>query len=312
MGFEKKTENTPPEKNNQKQEIETGKANKTYEIKDGNEKQKKPQSNMKLLTLKTISDKIEQKNEKEWLIEIGKGIEENFKRMPKGGWDLLNFEYKKKYGKEVEINDIKYKIKSTTNSKRKIENEQATKRRYNGKVKVIDICKIHQIFLDEIIKAKKLQIKDRETTKKIFSETINAGIMEMINRIVASYVRSDKPNNMTDISNILYAAQITYEKATKKEAKESKWKQNIENKIKALEVLKQQVNDHLWKIKEGAKTKLKNRIQIDELKKFKIKKWNLNDMKRTALEIEETIKIYQRKIEIHENRKSFRRDNKFF
>src|ERR1700733_15893526 len=110
---------------------------------------------------------------------------------------------------------------------------------------------------------------------------------------------------MTDLARILQAIQICYQDATTRVKKPSEWKANIENKIQrmsaSIALLQKSAQAELSKEERKAGKKVMRDFGLVLIKP--------KDVTKAISMLEESVQV---KLQVHESRREFRRENQFF
>ena len=272
--------------------------------------------------LETIFNNIELCKER-WPMKMLTAVLQRYKRMPRMGWNLAHKKFCTLF--QTSISELEFKKKATSAivsdsgkrcSLKKYERDPAKR------TKTIDSLFEEKTLLESkyYIQVKEkfkclindIKIKTIDTfprTRKIPSEKLNNVLINNVDNAVKEYIITNRPKNMTDIAKILQASQMTYQEISSKEKKPSEWKENIEAKI-----LKYKIHLDLLK-----KSKDINSLNLNEQKALKklMRENNLIMNKETDIKIctdrmLESQFIYQKKLDMYEKRKLFRKENQYF
>ena len=113
---------------------------------------------------------------------------------------------------------------------------------------------------------------------------------------------------MTDLARILQAIQICYQDATTRVKKPSEWKASIENKI-------QRMSASIALLQKSAQAELSKEERKDGKKIMRDLGLILakpKDVTKAISLLEESVQVYRKKLQVHESRREFRRENQFF
>ena len=147
-------------------------------------------------------------------------------------------------------------------------------------------------------------LKKKSRTKKIYSEDIKYDVIEMINIVIQNDQMITNIYNLSDLNNMFYAAQKTYEDVTKKTKIKSVWKESIEKKIKELD-------DQLNVLKDLDINKNVSKEVKKVCKKLKIHS-NDQQIEKAKDVIMERINVHKKKLMMNDKRNKFRSDNRRF
>ena len=165
-------------------------------------------------------------------------------------------------------------------------------------------------------KKKKLKIiipktTDRVRTRKVPQRCVDEEVLAGLNMILAQVARAKAPATLDDISLLLYTAQTAYQELTHRERSPSPWRASIEAKIARCESEGGRLAEHIANLRNKRRASMGVEVR-KILRREGARKWDVNDITRAKVDIEERAAVYRKKIESHERRRSFRRTNDFF
>ena len=146
---------------------------------------------------------------------------------------------------------------------------------------------------------------NRMRTKKIYSQEVNHDIIEILNIVIQTEKLDEHINSLKELNDLLYVCQVTYEKVTVKEKKDSNWKESIEKKIAKFD-------QHLKTIDNHDQQKRPSNEMIQLCKNNQIRSSKESDIQKLKDRLEEKIAVYKKKISIANKRTQFRKENKAF
>ncbi|TBU10083.1 hypothetical protein CWI38_2036p0010, partial [Hamiltosporidium tvaerminnensis] len=179
-------------------------------------------------------------------------------RMPRNGWPATLRYYNEKFGCTLDIDA--FKKLAQNEAEREIRQEE------NGERRRIATCltepstltdttkyiNLRDKFLGKIKEISKNEIRKVVVrTRKHPNELVDSKVLDLINRIIGEYADSCVPMTITEVAQIIQAAQVCYDEATRKEKPRSTLKENIESKISKLVLSKdllEKARKHLKKI----------------------------------------------------------------
>jgi Reverse transcriptase (RNA-dependent DNA polymerase) len=258
-----------------------------------------------------------------WPQEVLRAVIERFGRMPRNGWTISRAYYNNKFQIDVPPDVFKKKAQETLVT---ATGKQCTSRQYKlepvKRAKTIDAyieentlseAKIYNElkvkFLTKIKELASKSVGEIGATRKVSSLEMDKTKLDALNRIAGEHCLRTPPTNMKDIAMTYIAVQQCYQEATEKPYTPSLWRASIDSKISKL---KHQVNI-LTKILNSKEVDQKSRseaIKIMRDKRLVLDK--PNNTREAIAELEDSILVYQKKIEMHEKRKDFRKENRKF
>ena len=272
--------------------------------------------------LETIFNRIEACKDR-WPTEMFKAVLLKFKRMPRCGWSQAHQKFCMVFQANISLLDFKTKamsaIVSATGKRctvRKFERDPAKRLKTIDSIfeektllEVKYYLQVKDKFLCTINDLNIKNIEDFSRTRKISSDKLNTSLLCTINNVIREYIITNRPKNMSNLSKILQAAQISYQEILFTEKKQSGWQASIESKIQKLSI-------HLDSLMKGQDIKTLNDIEYKALKKL-MRENNLilekpQDINTCISIITESKNIYQKKIDMYEKRKLFRKENQNF
>ena len=275
-----------------------------------------------LTSLDALLDDISSSKE-EWPKEAFRKVLSRFGRMPWSGWPRAHTVYCGKFNVHTSLLDFKKKATDvlTTQSGKKCSSRDFKKETVK-RAKTLDViweentlfeAKVYneakKTFLECIREVASVEVDEVERTRKVPNEKINHLMLEAVAKAVGEYVHTKPPSNMTEIARIIQAAQIAYQRSATRVTQPSSWKANIEKKVEALKTL-------ITFLEQVVKLEKLNKIDKSKVLTFmsqeKLKMGNSIDVKEAISRCNERILVYSKKIEMHEKRKAFSRQNATF
>jgi len=168
---------------------------------------------------------------------------------------------------------------------------------------------VRKTFLECIREVANVEVNKVERTRKIPNEKIYHLVLEATAKAVGEYVHTKPPSNMTEIARTIQAAQIAYQRSTQKNSQPSPWKLNIENKIEGLKTLVKLLERvvKLEKLDKADKSKV-----LTLMSQEKLRMGSAIDAKEAISRCNERILVYSKKIQMHQKRKVFSKQNATF
>ncbi|HEY4832379.1 MAG TPA: hypothetical protein VIH61_07480, partial [Waddliaceae bacterium] len=276
----------------------------------------------KTVSLEAILHEI-QADAKKWPQEAFKAVLQRFERMPRRGWTLAHGIFCGKFQVSISILDFKKKAREAIISKngnlcsikeyRKNPGKRQSAEDVVEDQQSLEEARTYQEmktkFLVKIEELSSFKIGEVERTKKIPSTKVDGTILKALNRVAGEYANSHQPKNMTDFARILQAVQLCYQDASARPKKPSEWRTNIEIKIQKMSasIALLQRKSAVTRLAEveikAARKAMRDLDLILDKPKDVIKAISL---------LQESVQVYQKKIQMHESRREFRRDNQFF
>ncbi|KAG0435466.1 LINE-1 retrotransposable element ORF2 protein [Dictyocoela muelleri] len=152
-------------------------------------------------------------------------------------------------------------------------------------------------------------------TPKISSLTIKKKLLQSIDDSVNLLIMQNGIQSIVDITKILYAAQLCYDKLSKENKPKTNWISNINNKINERNhdktILNNYLNTPTLKLEDK---KLFNKI----IRRRKIKQSDKNtnpthdEVRKIIFDLENEISLYQKRLDVHFRKKEYLRTNYLF
>ena len=161
-------------------------------------------------------------------------------------------------------------------------------------------------FFECIQEVASIEVDHAERTRKVPNEKINHLVLEAVAKALNEYLHIKPPSNMTEIARTIQAGQISYQRLTQKPSLTSTWKSNIEKKIEALKTLINLLERviKLEKLEKVDKSKV-----LAFMSQEKLKLGSSIDAREAISRCNERILVYSKKIEMHQKRKAFSKEN---
>lgn len=275
----------------------------------------------RLAALDAILSSIQAQQE-EWPKELFKAVRKRCARMTRGGWAKAKDYFNMKFATSISKVELARKAREGIRADERVPGAGDHPPRHSQMLKKSDgrgeensqgeeklYSKLKTMFLAKIKKLQEAGVEEVPRTRKIPSGKIDHQTMLLLNRAVGEYAKAHIPSTMTDIARILQTAQACYQEATTKCRVLSPWKKSIEDKISTLSKSKEMIE------KKGGPSKM----TIGETKAARKVMRQLNlvldkprDRNEAVVKLNESIRVYEKKLEMHEQRKEFRRQNQCF
>ncbi|KAG0425251.1 hypothetical protein DMUE_6045, partial [Dictyocoela muelleri] len=149
-------------------------------------------------------------------------------------------------------------------------------------------------------------------TPKVSSLVYNHKILQQIDLCSEILINQMKITQITEIIKLIYSCQLNYFKFTHRPRPSTNW---IDNINKQINMRKQHLNIlNKYITQDGldkAETELFRRICLQRRKKQneRYKPITTNELQEIAFQLENEIKLYEKRLEVHQNKKRFLRDN---
>ena len=275
-----------------------------------------------LTSLGTLLDNITSSQE-EWPTEAFRKVLGRFGRMPRTGWSRAHSVYCGKFNAHMSLLEFKKKASKTLTTQ---SGKKCTIRDYKKaavkRVKTLDVileentlfeAKIYNevriIFLECIQEVASIDVDKAERTRKVPNEKINHLKLEALTKAVSEYVHTQPPSNMTEIARTIQAAQIAYQRSTQRNTQPSPWRANIEKKIETFKILIKLLESviKLEKLEKNDKSKV-----LIFMSQEKLRMGSAIDAREAISRCNERILVFTKKIEMHQKRKEFSKQNLSF
>ena len=273
-------------------------------------------------SLDAILNDIESSME-EWPKEALRNALQRFGRMPRLGWSRAHNTFCGKFNVSISLEGFKKRASSVlvTQTGKRCTNREFKKdsaKRVKSVGTVLEentlheakVCnEVRKIYLDCLEQVKEADVDKVERTRKIPNERINHLMLEAVAKAVGEYLRTTTPKSMAEIAKIIQAAQLCYQRASTKQYKPSVWRVSIERKIDTINSLINLLerSNKLERLNKDEKSKLKTLMSQENLRFG-----NARDGTEAITRLGERVVVYQKKIEMHEKRKEFSRENQSF
>ena len=236
-------------------------------------------------------------------------------RVPRNGWKLISDLCSQRFMISMTVADAKASKNKTPSAKRRrVHGTPELSQDTQSQGTNCDISLLKQVrvaFLRHLEANRETEMQARVLTRKIPQRKVDEEMLIGLNMVLAQVAREKAPETLDEISLLLYTAQTAYQELTYKVRPPSPWKTNILAKIAKCESERECLMEHVSNLenkKKGGMSKEVRKI----LRREGAKIWDVNDIKRAKVNIEERSNVYRRKIESHESRVSFRRANDLF
>ena len=275
-----------------------------------------------LTSLDTLLDDITSSQE-DWPKEALRKVLDRFGRMPRTGWSRAHSVFCGKFSTRMTLEEFKKKAQKTLTSQsgRKC-SARDFKREFVKRVKTLDVIleentlheakiynEVRKTFLECIKEVANVEVDQAERTRKIPNEKINHLVLEAIAKAVSEYVYTKPPSTILEIAKTIQAAQIAYQRSSYKATQPSTWKPSILKKIEALQTL----IDLLERVIKLEKLDKQDKSKVATfMSREKLRMGNAIEAREAISRCNERILVYTKKIEMHEKRKDFSKQNVAF
>lgn len=170
----------------------------------------------------------------EWPSKALDSARERYKRLPRNTFDTLCIVYNEKFGLQQTVKAFK-NIAEKNSKKRKKSNVNKISCEKKPKLECTTTDspdmqlddQTKSIFKQQLKIIKNQNMLLRRRTHKIPVQKVNNRCLDSLNKSIKHHINTNKPTNYQQISDILYAAQLTYQEINNKQRIKSKWKENI-------------------------------------------------------------------------------------
>ena len=262
-------------------------------------------------------------SQKDWPQEALKATLGRFGRVPRLGWKKATDFFCKKFSVDVSVEEFKslaQKLLISSGGRRCSQKDFSIEahKRYKTAMSVFDentmlMAKLHikvrNVFRRKLKEAQGRDIEDAERTPKVPSDRIDLNVLEALNGVVGEHITENSPCNMEDATRILQAVQAAYKECTAKERKPSSWVASIEKRITVLAAKKALLEKQRRKeVLSKNETRLIRQVMSGQ--KLDLKK--PRDVDAAIVNLDDLILAHKKRLEMHERRKEFHRDNRCF
>ena len=180
-----------------------------------------------------------------WPKEALKATLRKFERMPRKGWDLLLQTYNEKFALKISLSELRRGAETAvvSNNGRKCSRQIFTEESSKRPKSILDFVeentlrdlklyiKAKEQLRKELGSIKAMKVEEVQRTKKIYSESQDAMILDLLNQAVGETIQITPIKTWNDIAHMIQAVQLAYASLTFKAHTKSTWKENIINKI---------------------------------------------------------------------------------
>nr|XP_027204724.1 uncharacterized protein LOC113798392 [Dermatophagoides pteronyssinus] len=263
------------------------------------------------ISFEVVLESIDQSEKNAWINQLVMAVINRFGgRIPRGGWRMVHRVFNDKFQcneSEQQIKNIYNRIKSSLGTNNSNQDVMASTNNHGNIPEIKNVQLYKEICLklnSNVIKFNE-QNDAKERTAKVYSESMNNEIIDMINIAIRESSIDGRTNSLKDINNVLYACQKTYEEVTAKKKNVVPWKESIEKKIEQLEM---DLN-HLKQFDQ-------NKCPSKEVKRI-CNKYRIHSNRAQSVEILcdqmfEKVARHKKRLWISENRKLFKKNNRNF
>jgi len=229
--------------------------------------------------------------------------------------------YNLKFAGEVSLSEFKRSLESVvvTSSGKKCSRQKFSEERIKRAKNIIDFVKentlsdlkLYSRVRDQLVKElagiKYMKIDDVPRTKKIYSESQDEQVLELLNQAIGEVIQSKPVESWNDIAHMIQATQLAYEKIKFQAKVKSNWTESILKKIQTAN----SSSDVLIKARDsrflpGEELK-KGRKIMRELGLVLERK---DDVINAISRLSEKAALYQRKLDTYVKRKEFAQVNR--
>ncbi|XP_029657731.1 uncharacterized protein LOC115232001 [Octopus sinensis] len=259
-----------------------------------------------LHSLSAIIDDAICVSEAEWVSQIVYATKQRIGRIPRGGWNLIREKFNSKFSKSASLSQLKGMVKPM-----RVDNNYGSNCHQKQFLESSEISTFRKCLEELNIQIKNIESIPRDSRKptpKIQNKYLKTDILTGLNSAIYYITKDNHPNDINSISDILYAAQCAYLSLTMRDKAQSTWVENIEKKISKLSAELEIVNSHSNQtLPPSEKQKV-----MDVLCRYGYKKTKKGELSRIQILLQDLIRINNKKIEVHNSRKQFRKDNQCF
>ena len=263
------------------------------------------------ISFEVVLESIDQSEKNAWINQLVMAVINRFGgRIPRGGWRMVHRVFNDKFQcneSEQQIKNIYNRIKSSLGTNNSNQDVMASTNNHGNipEIKNVQLYKEICLKLNSNVVKFNEQNDAKERTAKVYSESMNNEIIDMINIAIRESSIDGRTNSLKDINNVLYACQKTYEEVTAKKKNVVPWKESIEKKIEQLEM---DLN-HLKQFDQ-------NKCPSKEVKRI-CNKYRIHSNRAQSVEILcdqmfEKVARHKKRLWISENRKLFKKNNRNF
>ncbi|KAL4704606.1 hypothetical protein ACJJTC_002040 [Scirpophaga incertulas] len=167
--------------------------------------------------------------------------------------------------------------------------------------------KVRDQLQKELESIRTKSVEEVSRTKKLYSETLDILVIEMINRALGEITFKNPINSWTELAHMFQAAQLAYEAIKSKPREKAKWTETILNKI-------DRINSSIEIITKARDSKQMPKEELSKGRRIMRELGLILDRRDDIIvaisKLTEKATVYQRKLDTHENRKAFSKMNK--
>ncbi|KAG0435431.1 Retrovirus-related Pol polyprotein from type-2 retrotransposable element R2DM [Dictyocoela muelleri] len=220
--------------------------------------------------------------------------------------------------KTLENNEIKKDTKNNQENINKFDSLNNTKliiQNINAPTITSEILDIYHAIKQLYLNLNLNALETWEPTPKFSSITFNHVVMSQINTATEFIIKELNIKSISDIVKLIYSCQVIYFRNTKRPKPKTNWIDNIKRQIEIRRHHLSLIQKHLKHIElNNEETKTLKTIcrRRRKMKSEKQKTVTNNELNEIAFQIETEIKLYNKRLDVHYNKKKFLRDNYLF
>ncbi|KAG0435393.1 LINE-1 retrotransposable element ORF2 protein, partial [Dictyocoela muelleri] len=212
---------------------------------------------------------------------------------------------------KIDENEIK-EIDSSTNSIKNQKDEITNKNTKTSQKITQELLEIYESLKNVYFALNTTEMSNWIHTPKISSLNLNRTILSQLDTATRILIDETGMSEISEIIKILYSCQLVYFQKTRKQPSKTDWVANINNKIKErsyqLNIVNKYLKNEEFTIDEARNFKhICNRHR--KMTKDKETKVTKNELREITFKLENEILLYKKRLEVHNNKKRFLRDN---
>ncbi|XP_029654655.1 uncharacterized protein LOC115228141 [Octopus sinensis] len=155
-------------------------------------------------------------SETEWVSQVFYAIKERFGRMPRGGWDLILKKFNEKYLKCSSLYQLKKMVKPLNGNQNVGKRGDCSEGKSNMNIEISNFKNCLEELKVQLERIKSIPRESRKPTPKIQKNRVKTNILSGLNSAIYRITEDNPPQNMDQITDILYAAQQALPQSEKK------------------------------------------------------------------------------------------------
>ncbi|XP_029657904.1 uncharacterized protein LOC115232201 [Octopus sinensis] len=259
-----------------------------------------------LHSLSAIIGNVNGVSEGEWVSQIALAAKQRLGRMPRGGWNLVLDKFNEKYSAKCSsLCQLKSMARRNNNVQGRCDSSRVQD---DVDVEISSFRNCLEELKFQIGKVQSIQRDSRKPTPKVQRRMVKTDILAGLNSAIYHITKDDPPQDINQITDILYAVQCAYLALTTRARPQSTWLENTERKISKLA-------DEIDTVRSFSKQTLpqaEKQKAMDVLCRYGYKKSKKGELTRIETLLNDLIRIKKKQISIHSSRKNFRKDNACF